>query len=84
MDQREQRSGLKPYAALTLTWKRWISQRTNSCPWIRLIKGFDIFAEEAKHSVTALAYRIETEEKVVVYSGDTEPVYARGCACSEC
>ena len=33
---------------------------------------FGIFAEEAKHSVPALAYRIETEEKVVVYSGDTE------------
>ena len=37
------------------------------------IKGFDIFAEEARHSVTALAYRLEAEEKVVVYSGDTEP-----------
>ena len=36
------------------------------------VKGFDIFAEEARHSVTALAYRIEAEEKVVVYSGDTE------------
>jgi ribonuclease Z len=36
------------------------------------IKGFDIFAEEAKHSVPALAYRIEAEEKVIVYSGDTE------------
>jgi ribonuclease BN (tRNA processing enzyme) len=35
--------------------------------------GFDIFAEEAMHGVTALAYRIETEDKVVVYSGDTEP-----------
>ena len=37
------------------------------------LKGFDIFAEEAVHSVTALAYRLEAEEKVVVYSGDTEP-----------
>jgi ribonuclease BN (tRNA processing enzyme) len=37
------------------------------------LNGFDIFAEEACHSVTALAYRLETEEKVVVYSGDTEP-----------
>ena len=37
------------------------------------LKGFDIFAEEACHSVTALAYRLEAEEKVVAYSGDTEP-----------
>ena len=37
------------------------------------LKGNDIFAEEAKHSVTALAYRVEAQEKVVVYSGDTEP-----------
>ena len=37
------------------------------------IEDFDIFAEEAKHSVTALAYRIEAEDKVLVYSGDTEP-----------
>jgi len=37
------------------------------------LKGCDIFAEEARHSITALAYRIEAEEKVVVYSGDTEP-----------
>ncbi|MCK9586957.1 MBL fold metallo-hydrolase [Methanothrix soehngenii] len=37
------------------------------------IKGFDIFAEEALHSVTALAYRLEAEERVIVYSGDTEP-----------
>ena len=37
------------------------------------IKGFDIFAEEARHSVTALAYRLEAEDKVIVYSGDTEP-----------
>lgn len=35
--------------------------------------GFEIFAEEAHHSVTALAYRIESGEKVIVYSGDTEP-----------
>jgi ribonuclease Z len=38
-----------------------------------IVKGFDIFAEEARHSVTALAYRIEALENVVVYSGDTEP-----------
>ncbi len=37
------------------------------------LKGCDIFAEEARHSVTALAYRVEAEEKVMVYSGDTEP-----------
>jgi ribonuclease BN (tRNA processing enzyme) len=37
------------------------------------VKGFDIFAEEARHSVTALAYRIEAEDKIIVYSGDTEP-----------
>jgi len=36
-------------------------------------KGCDIFAEEARHSITALAFRIEAEDKVVVYSGDTEP-----------
>jgi len=37
------------------------------------LNGFDIFAEEARHSVTALAYRLVAEEKIVVYSGDTEP-----------
>ena len=37
------------------------------------LKGFDIFAEEALHSVTALAFRLEAEDKVVVYSGDTQP-----------
>lgn len=37
------------------------------------LKGFDIFAEEARHSVTALAFRLVAEEKVLVYSGDTEP-----------
>jgi ribonuclease BN (tRNA processing enzyme) len=37
------------------------------------LKGFDIFAEEARHSVAALAFRLEAEEKVIVYSGDTEP-----------
>jgi ribonuclease BN (tRNA processing enzyme) len=46
------------------------------------LKGFDIFAEEARHSVTALAYRLEAEEKVIVYSGDTEPS-ARVIALSE-
>ncbi|MDD4653601.1 MAG: MBL fold metallo-hydrolase [Methanothrix sp.] len=37
------------------------------------LKGFDIFVEDARHSVPALAYRLESEEKVIVYSGDTEP-----------
>lgn len=37
------------------------------------LKGYDIFAEDAKHSVTALAYRIECDSEVIVYSGDTEP-----------
>jgi ribonuclease BN (tRNA processing enzyme) len=36
------------------------------------VKGFDIFAEEARHSITALAYRIEAEDRIIVYSGDTE------------
>jgi ribonuclease Z len=46
------------------------------------LKGFDIFAEEAKHSVEALAYRVEGQEKAVVYSGDTEP-YHRIAALAE-
>jgi ribonuclease BN (tRNA processing enzyme) len=46
------------------------------------LKGCDIFAEEAKHSVTALAYRIEGQDKTVVYSGDTEP-YRRIAALAE-
>lgn len=37
------------------------------------VKGYDILAEEALHSVTALAYRIQSGGKAVVYSGDTEP-----------
>lgn len=37
------------------------------------LKGCDIFAEEARHSVTALAYRVDSGDRVVVYSGDTEP-----------
>jgi ribonuclease BN (tRNA processing enzyme) len=37
------------------------------------LKGFDIFAEEAMHTVTALAYRIECQDRILVYSGDTEP-----------
>jgi ribonuclease BN (tRNA processing enzyme) len=37
------------------------------------LKSCEIFAEEARHSVTALAYRIDAQDKVVVYSGDTEP-----------
>jgi ribonuclease BN (tRNA processing enzyme) len=44
------------------------------------IKGFDIFAESAKHSVNALAYRVEAESKVMVYSGDTETNFACSCA----
>jgi ribonuclease Z len=36
------------------------------------LKGCDIFAEEARHSVTALAYRMDCGDKSVVYSGDTE------------
>jgi len=35
--------------------------------------GLDIFAEEALHSVTALAYRLEWQDQILVYSGDTEP-----------
>lgn len=42
------------------------------------IKGFDIFAEEALHSVTALAYRLEAEERVIVYSGVTPSPRPRG------
>lgn len=37
------------------------------------VKGCDILAEEAKHSVTALAYRIQCGGRIVAYSGDTEP-----------
>ena len=37
------------------------------------LKGFDVFAEEALHSVPALAFRLDGEDGVVVYSGDTEP-----------
>jgi ribonuclease BN (tRNA processing enzyme) len=37
------------------------------------VQGFDIFAEEARHGVTSLAYRIETKDSILVYSGDTEP-----------
>lgn len=37
------------------------------------LRGCDIFAEEARHSVAALAYRVDSGDKVVVYSGDTEP-----------
>ncbi|VVB70781.1 Ribonuclease Z [uncultured archaeon] len=36
------------------------------------VKGFDLFAEEARHSITSLAFRIEAMDRVVVYSGDTE------------
>ena len=35
--------------------------------------SFNIFAEEVRQSVTALAYCLEAEDNVVVYSGDTEP-----------
>lgn len=37
------------------------------------LKGFEISAAEAMHSVTSLGYRIESNSKVVTYSGDTEP-----------
>ncbi len=37
------------------------------------LKNFDIFAEEALHSLPSLAFRLEAEDQVVVYSGDTEP-----------
>lgn len=37
------------------------------------LKNFDIFAEEALHSLPSLAFRLEAEDRVVVYSGDTEP-----------
>jgi ribonuclease BN (tRNA processing enzyme) len=37
------------------------------------VQGFDVFAEEARHGIIAMAYRIEAEDKVLVYSGDTEP-----------
>jgi len=36
-------------------------------------KGMKIKAGEAVHSLPALGYRIESAEKAVVYSGDTEP-----------
>lgn len=37
------------------------------------LKGFRITTAEAIHSVTSLGYRIDTESRSVVYSGDTEP-----------
>jgi len=37
------------------------------------IKGLKIRAGEAVHSLPALGYRIESEDKNIVYSGDTEP-----------
>ena len=38
-----------------------------------LLSGLKIRAGEAVHSLPALGYRIESETKAVVYSGDTEP-----------
>lgn len=38
------------------------------------LNGLRIRAREAVHSIPALGYRIESETKSVVYSGDTEPV----------
>jgi ribonuclease Z len=37
------------------------------------LSGFEIRAGEAVHSLPALGYRIESETKTIVYSGDTEP-----------
>jgi ribonuclease BN (tRNA processing enzyme) len=37
------------------------------------IKGLKIRAGEAVHSLPALGYRIESDDKNIVYSGDTEP-----------
>ncbi|HII07648.1 MAG TPA: MBL fold metallo-hydrolase [Methanotrichaceae archaeon] len=37
------------------------------------LKGLEIEAGEAVHSLPALSYRIESGTKAVVYSGDTEP-----------
>ena len=37
------------------------------------IKGLKIRAGEAVHSLPALGYRIESETRAIVYSGDTEP-----------
>jgi ribonuclease BN (tRNA processing enzyme) len=37
------------------------------------LKGLKIRAGEAVHSLPALGYRIESETKAIVYSGDTEP-----------
>ena len=38
------------------------------------LSGLKIRAGEAVHSLPALGYRIESETKSIVYSGDTEPV----------
>jgi ribonuclease BN (tRNA processing enzyme) len=38
------------------------------------LKGFEVTAAKAKHSLPALGYRIESLNRVVAYSGDTEPV----------
>jgi ribonuclease BN (tRNA processing enzyme) len=37
------------------------------------LKGLKIRAGEAVHSLPALGYRVESGEKAIVYSGDTEP-----------
>ena len=41
--------------------------------YLLIVFSSDILAEEACHSVSALSYCMEAEEKAVVYSGDTEP-----------
>ncbi len=38
-----------------------------------ILSGLEIRAGEAVHSLPALGYRIESETKAIVYSGDTEP-----------
>jgi ribonuclease Z len=38
-----------------------------------VLSGLEIRAGKAVHSVPALGYRIESETKTIVYSGDTEP-----------
>lgn len=49
-----------------------------------ILSGLEIRAGEAVHSLPALGYRIESETKAIVYSGDTEPApsirdLAEGC-----
>ena len=68
--------------------EKWLQAQLSSFPYLEKmevyanemkpmdsvsLKGCDIFAEEAKHSVNALAYRMDCGDKAIVYSGDTEP-----------